>query len=37
MAPPDATWWQVKIVGEDGESHPITPFSNVISHGPVPS
>jgi hypothetical protein len=37
MVPPDATWWQVKIVGEDNNSNPITPFSNVISHGPVPA
>ena len=32
----DETWWQVKFVGLDGDGHPITPFSNVVSGGPVP-
>jgi len=36
MVPDNATWWQVKIVGEDNNSNQITPFSNVISFGPVP-
>jgi hypothetical protein len=34
---PDGTpWWQIKMCGEDGDGKPNTPFSNVISFGPVP-
>jgi len=36
MVPDNATWWQVKIVGEDNNSNQTTLFSNVISFGPVP-
>jgi len=31
------TWWQVKLVGADDDSHPITPESNVISSPGVPA
>jgi hypothetical protein len=31
------TWWQIKICGVDGDDNQITPFSNVISSGPVPT
>jgi hypothetical protein len=37
IAPVGESWWQVKICGEDGDGNPATPFSNVISFGPVPS
>jgi len=34
---PDGTpWWQIKMCGEDGDGKPNTPFSNIISFGPVP-
>jgi hypothetical protein len=36
MAPDGMSWWQVKICGEDGDGNPCTPFSNIISFGPVP-
>ena len=36
MVPDGALWWQVKICGEDGDGNPATPFSNIISFGPVP-
>jgi hypothetical protein len=36
MAPDGESWWQVKICGEDGDGNPATPFSNIISYGPVP-
>ena len=32
----DETWWQIKFLGLDADGHPITPFSNVVSGGPVP-
>ena len=32
----DETWWQIKFLGLDADAHPITPFSNVVSGGPVP-
>ena len=35
MRPPGA-WWQVKIAGENDVGVPCTPFSNVVSFGPVP-
>ena len=35
---PDGTpWWQIKMCGEDGDGKPNTPFSNIISFGPVPA
>jgi hypothetical protein len=36
MAPDGESWWQVKICGEDGDGKQATPFSNIISFGPVP-
>jgi hypothetical protein len=36
MAPDGVSWWQVKICGEDSDGNPATPFSNIISFGPVP-
>ena len=35
LMPPGAQWWQIKVCGSDGSST-ITPFSNVVSLGPVP-
>ena len=37
MVPDGASWWQVKICGEDGDGNPATPFSNIISFVPVPA
>jgi hypothetical protein len=37
IAPDGAAWWQVKICGQDADGNPCTPFSNIISFGPVPS
>jgi hypothetical protein len=37
MAPDGESWWQVKICGEDGDGKQATPFSNIISFGPVPA
>ena len=31
-----ATWWQTKIVGVNGDGKTVTPFSNLVSFGPVP-
>ena len=36
IAPDGVTWWQVKFCGEDGDNNQTTPFSNIISFGPVP-
>lgn len=36
MAPDGVTWWQVRIVGVNADGKSVTPFSNVISFGPVP-
>jgi len=35
LMPPGAQWWQIKVCGSDGSTN-ITPFSNVVSLGPVP-
>ena len=35
LAPFGAQWWQIKVCGSDGSSN-ITPFSNIVSMGPVP-
>ena len=35
LMPPGAQWWQIYVCGSDGSSN-ITPFSNVVSLGPVP-
>jgi hypothetical protein len=37
IVPGNVTWWQVKFCGEDGDGNQSTPFSNVISFGPVPA
>jgi hypothetical protein len=37
IIPDGVTWWQVKFCGEDGDGNQCTPFSNVISFGPVPA
>jgi hypothetical protein len=37
VVPTDVTWWQVKFCGEGGDGNQSTPFSNVISFGPVPA
>jgi hypothetical protein len=37
VAPDGAAWWQVKICGQDDNGNPCTPFSNIISFGPVPA
>jgi hypothetical protein len=29
-------WWQIKLCGEAGDGKPVSPFSNIISFGPVP-
>ena len=34
---PGGVWWQVKICGEGDFNCQTTPFSNIISFGPVPS
>ena len=34
---PGGAWWQVKLCGEDGDGNQCTPFSNIISFGPVPT
>jgi len=36
LMPFGAQWWEIKICGSDG-SNSLTPFSNVVSVGPVPS
>ena len=35
LAPFGAQWWQIKVCGSDGSTN-ITPFSNIVSMGPVP-
>jgi hypothetical protein len=37
IVPDGASWWQVKICGEDSDGKQATPFSNIISFGPVPA
>jgi len=37
LAPAGTSWWQVKICGEGDNNNQSTPFSNVISFGPVPA
>jgi len=36
LAPPGAQWWQIYVCGSDGSTN-ITPSSNIVSLGPVPS
>jgi len=35
LMPFGAQWWQIKIFGSDGSNN-LTPFSNIVSVGPVP-
>jgi hypothetical protein len=37
IAPDGASWWQVKLCGENDSGNQSTPFSNIISFGPVPA
>ena len=37
IEPDGVTWWEIKFCGEDGDGNQSTPFSNVISWGPVPT
>jgi len=37
IEPGGVTWWEIKFCGEDGDGNQSTPFSNVISFGPVPT
>ena len=36
LAPFGAQWWQIKICGSDSSNNTLTPFSNIVSMGPVP-
>jgi len=36
LMPPGAQWWQIYVCGSDGSTN-ITPNSNTVSMGPVPS
>ena len=36
LMPPGAQWWQIKVCGSDSSNNTLTPFSNVVSLGPVP-
>ena len=36
LMPPGAQWWQIKICGSDSSNNTLTPFSNIVSMGPVP-
>ena len=37
LMPPGAQWWQIKVCGSDSSNNTLTPFSNIVSLGPVPS
>jgi hypothetical protein len=37
VVPEGAPWWQIKLCGENGDNQQVTPFSNVVSFGPVPA
>ena len=37
LAPPGAQWWQIHVCGSDSSNNTLTPFSNVVSMGPVPN
>jgi len=37
LAPFGAQWWQIKVCGSDSSNNTLTPFSNIVSMGPVPS
>ena len=36
LMPPGAQWWQIKVCGSDSSNNTLTPFSNIVSMGPVP-
>ena len=36
LAPFGAQWWQIKVCGSDSSNNTLTPFSNIVSMGPVP-
>ena len=36
LAPFGAQWWQIKVCGSDSSKNTLTPFSNIVSLGPVP-
>ena len=36
VVPDGALWWQIKMCGEGDNGEATTPFSNIISYGPVP-
>ena len=36
LMPMGAQWWQIKVCGSDNSNNTLTPFSNVVSLGPVP-
>ena len=36
LAPGGATWWQVKLCGLTGVDSQTSPFTNIVSFGPVP-
>ena len=35
LAPFGAQWWQIKVCGSDSSNNTLTPFSNLVSLGPV--
>jgi len=37
LVPQGSQWCQIKVCGSDASNNTITPFSNVVSLGPVPS
>jgi len=37
LMPPGAQWWQIYVCGSDSSNNPLTPSSNIVSLGPVPS
>jgi len=37
LMPPGAQWWQIYVCGSDSSNNPLTPSSNIVSMGPVPS
>ena len=36
LMPFGAQWWQIKVCGSDSCNNTLTPFSNIVSMGPVP-
>ena len=37
VVPDGVAWWQIQMCGEGDSGKPTTPFSNIISFGPVPA